>query len=300
MEESISAIKVYDTKPEGFIPQVQATGCYLEVDGKLLLLQRANHKSEPGLWGVPAGKLEENEAAEEGARRELFEETGIEIEGTFRMQPLGALYIIKSDIAYIYHMFKVPMNEAAKVRLSNEHQDYKWASAKDLEEMPLMAGARESLQKYRSPKKRSGTSVNAYLVLRQEGKILFHLRKNTGYCDGMWCLVAGHVEDGEPATAGMIREAREEIGIKLLPSQLRVAHVMHRPSNRMNIDIFFECISWEGAIQNCEPEKCERLEFFSVDDLPTNTIGYIEFVLQAMSRGEFYSEYGWGHGTNEH
>ena len=42
-------------------------------------------------------------------------------------------------------------------------------------------------------KKRSGASVNVYLILKRGNKILFHLRKNTGYCDGMLSLVAGHV-----------------------------------------------------------------------------------------------------------
>lgn len=65
---------------------------------------------------------------------------------------------------------------------------------------------------------RTGTSVNAYLVLRRDDQLLLLLRKNTHYCDGMWGFMAGHVEDGESATEGMIREAREEIGIELTPS----------------------------------------------------------------------------------
>jgi len=55
--------------------------------------------------------------------------------------------------------------------------------------------------------------------------VLFQLRKNTGYCDGMWSLVSGHVEDGECATSGMIREAHEEIGITLSTAQIKVVHV---------------------------------------------------------------------------
>jgi 8-oxo-dGTP pyrophosphatase MutT (NUDIX family) len=135
--------------------------------------------------------------------------------------------------------------------------------------------------------------VNAYLILKQADNVLLLLRKNTGYADGLWSLVAGHVEDGESATAGMIREAKEETGIEISPSELRVAHIMHRPSNRMNIDIFFECSSWKGLIQNQEPEKCERLEFFALENLPSNMIEHIPFVLKAVESGQFYSEFGW-------
>lgn len=140
---------------------------------------------------------------------------------------------------------------------------------------------------------RSGASINAYLLLKQDDKILLHLRKNTSYCDGMWSLVAGHVEDGESATAGMIREAREEIGIELSPAQLQAVHIMHCQTNRLNVDIFFQCTSWQGAIQNCEPDKCERLEFFSLEALPSNIVEYTAAALTAIANGEFYSEKGW-------
>ncbi len=139
-------------------------------------------------------------------------------------------------------------------------------------------------------KKRTGASVNAYLILKQKGKILLHLRKNTGYCDGMWGLVAGHVEDGESATEGMIREAREEIGIDI--HLMQVVHIMHRKTNRLNIDVFFDCQTWQGEIQNREPEKCEQLEFFPLSSLPSNIIDYNAMALRHILEGRFYSEHG--------
>lgn len=158
-----------------------------------------------------------------------------------------------------------------------------------------MNGGKEILDCYRKTliTNRSGASVNVYLILRQKDEILFHLRKNTGYCDGMWGLVAGHVEDGEPASAAMIRETREEIGIELSSSQIKVIHVMHRKTNRLNVDVFFDCGSWHGPINNLEPEKCEKLEFFPVNALPSNTIDYLAIALDQMMKGEFYSEIGW-------
>ncbi len=141
-------------------------------------------------------------------------------------------------------------------------------------------------------KKKTGTFVCAYLILRQENDVLLLLRKNTGYCDGHYGLVSGHVEEGESATAAMIREAREEAGIELCSSQLKVIHVMHRKSGRLNLDIFFECRSWQGTIANQEPEKCAALEFFPLDHLPSNTIPYVAYAIKSES---FYSEHGWNH-----
>lgn len=141
-------IKIQEVKPKGFIPKVHVAGCYLEIDHKLLLLQRSLGKSEGGNWTVPAGKLEPGETPEQAAKRELYEETGILIEDS-HLQKLKSLYIHKPEIDYVYHLFKVHFILTPAVVLSDEHQTYKWASAADLEEMPLIEGGKESLQHYR-------------------------------------------------------------------------------------------------------------------------------------------------------
>jgi len=290
----MQTVEVYETKPEKFNPQAEVAACYLECDGKLLLLLNAPGDSEAGSWGVPAGKLESNEDPLHGAARELFEETSISIDSS-QIQPIGSLYIRKPEVDYIYHLFRIKVTSRPEVRLSLEHQNYRWVSAEEMERMPIMIGGKEAYARYRAlaAQKRIGASVNAYLILKQEGKILLHLRKNTGYCDGMWSLIAGHVEDGESATEGMIREAHEEIGIQIEPWQLKAIHVMHRKTNRLNVDIFFECASWEGSIINREPDKCERIAFFPLDALPLNVVDYNVTALKAIWEGNFYSEYGW-------
>jgi 8-oxo-dGTP diphosphatase len=143
-------------------------------------------------------------------------------------------------------------------------------------------------------KKRSGASVNVYLVLKKEGKILLSLRQNTGYCDGFYGLVAGHVEDGESAIAAMIREAEEEAGISILPKELALIHLMHRKTDRFNVDMFFECSVWKGDFVNKEPLKCRQLDFYPANQLPENLIPYIQKALEkAYSHKQGYSEEGW-------
>jgi 8-oxo-dGTP pyrophosphatase MutT (NUDIX family) len=294
-------MEIHDKIPEQFCPQVQVAACYLEVNGKLLLLQRSDSKSEPGKWGVPAGKLEKNETPENAVRRELFEETGIDLErSSCRIEYIGPLYIRKAGFDFIYHSFKVwdcssQPNQIPDVHISDEHQNYIWAPTNDLKNMPLMAGALEAWQHTQAtpPKKRSGTSVSSYLILLQRNQVLLGLRQNTGYNDGLWSLVAGHVEDGESATSAIIREAREEIGIQLSPIHIQMVYTMHRKSNRQNVDFFFACSSWDGIIQNCEPTKCDKWQFFPLEELPSNMVDYNAHVLKAMTTGEFYSERGW-------
>lgn len=148
-------------------------------------------------------------------------------------------------------------------------------------------------QTFANKKRVGGTHVSAYLLLRQKDKVCLLLRKNTGYCDGQYGLISGHVEDGESATEGMIREAYEEAGLILAPDQLKVIHTMHRKTERLGIDIFFECLYWTGPVKNQEPDKCERIDFFPLDNLPANIMAYVRTAIQAIAQGQIYSEIGW-------
>ncbi len=143
-------VQVFEKKPEGFAPLVEVASCYIEVEGKLLLLQNALGRREPGKWGVPAGKVEIDEPLKDAAVRELFEETGIRLEDPSQIEYIKPLYIRKPDVSYVYHMFKLKLPYAPDICLSGEHQNYAWTDPQDLEKMPLMAGAEQALQNYRA------------------------------------------------------------------------------------------------------------------------------------------------------
>lgn len=291
-----SEIFVYNKKPKDFYPKVEVAAIYLNVNDKLLLLELSADKQEKGAWGVPAGKLEVGERPSQAAKRELLEETGIDIEAESSFRSLGELYIRKPEIDYIYHLFGINLMSSPAISLSSEHCSYRWVSRFEAESLPLMNGAKLALDTYfqRSAKKhRSGASVNVYLILMKDEDVLLHLRQNTGYLDNHYGLIAGHVEDGESATAAIIREAYEEAGIEIVPSALKVVHVMHRQTNRLNIDVFFECREFRGQVTNKEPEKCKAQNYFPLKHLPVNTIDYIQIALQSIAENNFYSEHGW-------
>ena len=140
---------------------------------------------------------------------------------------------------------------------------------------------------------RSKVSLNVYLFLKEENKILLSLRKNTGYEDGKWGLVAGHCENKEAATDALCREVKEEIGIIIDPIHLQPVHVMHRRTDRDNLDIFMKCNEWRGDITNLEPSKCESVEFFEINILPANIIPYIAKAIEYIQTKQYYSEHGW-------
>jgi len=64
--------------------------------------------------------------------------------------------------------------------------------------------------------------------LIKDNKILLYLRQNTGFADGFYSLVAGHVDGNEKVRSSMITEAKEEVGIVILPEDLEITCVMHK------------------------------------------------------------------------
>jgi len=135
--------------------------------------------------------------------------------------------------------------------------------------------------------------IAAYLVLEKDGKILFHKRKNSGYYDGFYSLIAGHLDGAETAKQAIIREAQEEAGIVVVPEDLKVAHVSHRFNpHREYIDIYLTTSKWEGEITNIEPHKCDGLDWFPKDQLPENIVPEVKDVLDQISQNNFYSDVG--------
>ena len=135
------------------------------------------------------------------------------------------------------------------------------------------------------------------MTLIKDGKVLLLRRFNTGYEDGKYSMVAGHVDQGETFTQCIIREAEEEAGILLRPEDLEVIHVMYRNShsaeNNERVDIFFSAQQWQGELQNKEPQKCDDLSWFELDHLPENVIPYIKQALESIKNKIYYSEHGW-------
>lgn len=135
-----------------------------------------------------------------------------------------------------------------------------------------------------------------FLVLKRGNDILLLQRKNTGYGNGWYSLVAGHVEDGESTMTAMVREAKEESDIVLDPRDVSLAHTSHYTSDvdgYKALMCFFVAEKWGGEIKNMEPEKCSDLSWFPIDNLPENTIPYIRQALEHIHDGVTYSEFGW-------
>src|SRR3954453_1330432 len=87
-----------------------------------------------------------------------------------------------------------------------------------------------------------------HLFLVRDGAVLLLRRRNTGYEDGRYSVIAGHLDGDETVYSAMIREAREEAGITIPPADLAVVGVMQRraaaPGDDERIDFFLAATAW--------------------------------------------------------
>ena len=132
-----------------------------------------------------------------------------------------------------------------------------------------------------------------HLLLIHNQKILLLRRYNTSYEDGNYSVVAGHLNGGEMVTAAAVREAREEVGIVIREKDIEIVQVMHRLSDDERIDFFVTVSAWKGEITNQEPDKCDHLAWFSLDELPENTVPYVRQAIRNYQNGVQFSSFGW-------
>lgn len=120
-------------------------------------------------------------------------------------------------------------------------------------------------------------------------EILLSLRKNTGYRDGEYELPGGHVEDGEDLMQAMVREAKEELKIKVKEENLKIVHILHH-YNGDRINFILTTNTYEGEPCIGEPDKCEKLVWSDIKNLPNNTIPKVKKSIEEINNGIFYSK----------
>lgn len=145
--------------------------------------------------------------------------------------------------------------------------------------------------------KRFGQIAASYLILIKNNKILLSKRYHTGYHDGDYSLPAGHIEKDETAKGNIVREALEEVDVKVKLKDLKLVHILHRPSDenyeQKRMDFFWVASKWKGEPKIMESEKCSKLVWYPLNKLPKNTIPYVKHSIECFRKNIIYSELGW-------
>ena len=134
--------------------------------------------------------------------------------------------------------------------------------------------------------------VTVHLILEHNNEFLLLRRYNTGYEDGNYSVIAGHLNGNETIKEAMIREDLEEANITIDDKHLKIVGVMHRKDGDESIDYYLYTNKFSGNIRIMEPNKCDDLSFYKLDNLPDNIIPYIKTALYNYKNNIIFSEYG--------
>lgn len=147
-------------------------------------------------------------------------------------------------------------------------------------------------------KERYESKVAVFLVLTRKvnGKteILLQRRCNTGYMDGKYDMAcSGHLEKGESLSMALVREAKEEINLDI-KEDLRLISVVH-PYKEDYINVFFTTDKYEGTPTIMEPNKCDDLQWFDLNELPENITTRNRNVIKNIQKGIIYDDGDFSH-----
>ena len=145
IEETLSLFPgIYTEKPMNFSPGLVSVACYITYGNKMLFLQKAEGQWSAEKWGIPCGKVEEEELPEAMAR-EVLEETGVKIEKD-SLKYTGCFYIVSLErLKYIFHTFYYQLDRDVPIMLSEEHRAFKWVSYEEAHCLNLIPFQREAL-----------------------------------------------------------------------------------------------------------------------------------------------------------
>ncbi len=149
-----SAVKPDNTVPESNSRAghfMVAAGAVIEHSGsgKILLIKRDQVDFNPGIWELGYGRIDQGEDLETGLRREIREETGLEVE---LVEPLVTWHFYRGhtpdpDNEVIGVTYWVRAN-SLEVQLSTEHSEFQWLEAEEALEKLTEAEMRRHLLEF--------------------------------------------------------------------------------------------------------------------------------------------------------
>jgi 8-oxo-dGTP diphosphatase len=115
--------------------------------GEVLLVRRG---AEPALgrWDIPGGFLEEGEAPEDGARREIREELGLDL-APDRLRLVMAYIHRRRDFAVLDILFEAPMPDQ-QPRPGSDAAACGWFPIDDLPDDIAFEATRNALERWRA------------------------------------------------------------------------------------------------------------------------------------------------------
>ena len=126
------------------IQQVSIKGILCRND-KILFLKTATR----GIYELPGGRVDFGENVEQTFKREIEEELGFEKVEMGSLVNTWSFINVKEDVNYHFILFDFEFfTNESKIKLSDEHTEYKWIGIDKLDKFEMREGYKESIRKY--------------------------------------------------------------------------------------------------------------------------------------------------------
>jgi dATP pyrophosphohydrolase len=116
-------------------------------DPEFLVLRRSDDDDiYPGLWQIVSGGIRRGEKAYCAAVREIEEEIGIKPSRVFNTPLTNTFYVWTTDSVNVSPVLAAEVNCDAVVKLSEEHQEFRWLRKEQAISLLIWPGQREAIE----------------------------------------------------------------------------------------------------------------------------------------------------------
>lgn len=108
------------------------------------------------------------------------------------------------------------------------------------------------------------------IVMNEKKQILLQKRSYQRHnYPGKWGLIAGHVFSGDNPKKTAVRELKEEIGLKILPTDLKFLkiYIKNTKSNKAFIYIYLLITNIKENEFNIQKEELTEVKYYNIDTL---------------------------------
>ncbi|HVC58587.1 MAG TPA: NUDIX domain-containing protein [Candidatus Acidoferrales bacterium] len=125
--------------------RVAAKAFIINQKGEVLLIKRGeDNPHKPGVWEIPGGRLETGESPFDGLKREVAEETGLDVQV---LNPLKVHHFTRDDGQKITMVVFICKSASDEVRLSKEHVAHIWMDT-ELAKLKMVPDFHEEIDIY--------------------------------------------------------------------------------------------------------------------------------------------------------